>query len=251
VTLSVAGTNFNATSVVQVNGSARATTFLSSTSLAAILPATDFGHSGTLNITVSNPAPGGGTAPALAMTIQDFRLNVQSAAPAITAGQPANFGLMVVPTNTTTAGVVTLSALGLPAGSVATFSPPTVPAGSGATSVALTIATTAHSATAYRGSRRPPLRMNLIFYWLALAIACITCVLQTSKARHPRLLPRYLLVTLLVLAAGSLACGSGGSSSPTPANNSATGTPAGSYPIVVTAASGSGSVSTTVTLVVM
>jgi hypothetical protein len=60
-TLSVGGTNFVPTSVVQVNGSARATTYVSSTYMTAIVLASDMTAVGTLNISVYTPPPGGGT----------------------------------------------------------------------------------------------------------------------------------------------------------------------------------------------
>jgi hypothetical protein len=60
-TLTVNGTNFISTSVVQWNGSARTTTFASSTRLTAAITAADIASVGTAQVTVFNPAPGGGT----------------------------------------------------------------------------------------------------------------------------------------------------------------------------------------------
>lgn len=59
--LTVNGSNFVNGAVVQVNGSSRATTFLSSTQLQAAITAADVAVSDSLTITVFNPAPGGGT----------------------------------------------------------------------------------------------------------------------------------------------------------------------------------------------
>ena len=64
-TLMVAGSNFISSSTVQWNGSARTTTFVSGTSLQAALAAADIATAGTANVTVSTPAPGGGTSSAL------------------------------------------------------------------------------------------------------------------------------------------------------------------------------------------
>jgi trimeric autotransporter adhesin len=55
--------------VVQVNGSPRATTFVSPTQLSATILASDLGSSGALTITVFTPAPGGGTSAAQALAI--------------------------------------------------------------------------------------------------------------------------------------------------------------------------------------
>lgn len=59
-TLNVSGTNFMTSSVVNFNGSARATTYVSSTQLSAIIPASDVVNPGNFDITVTNPSPGGG-----------------------------------------------------------------------------------------------------------------------------------------------------------------------------------------------
>jgi hypothetical protein len=67
--LTVTGANFIPSSMVQWNGSARATTFGSSTSLQAAITATDITTAGTGMVTVATPAPGGGTSNALPFTI--------------------------------------------------------------------------------------------------------------------------------------------------------------------------------------
>ncbi len=59
-TLAVTGSNFINGSVVEVNGSNRTTTFVSSTQLNATIPANDVVAAGSLTITVFNPTPGGG-----------------------------------------------------------------------------------------------------------------------------------------------------------------------------------------------
>jgi hypothetical protein len=59
-TLTVNGTGFVSGSVVNWNGSPRATTFASSSQLTASIPAADVALAGTATITVSSPSPGGG-----------------------------------------------------------------------------------------------------------------------------------------------------------------------------------------------
>jgi uncharacterized repeat protein (TIGR01451 family) len=71
-TLTVNGTNFLQGSQVQWNGLDRATTFVSSTQLTAEIPAADITATGTIPVTVVNPAPGGGTSSAY-----DFSIMVQ------------------------------------------------------------------------------------------------------------------------------------------------------------------------------
>lgn len=60
-TLTVDGTGFVLGAVVNWNGSARTTTFLSNSQLKAAITPDDVAIAGTATITVTNPAPGGGT----------------------------------------------------------------------------------------------------------------------------------------------------------------------------------------------
>jgi hypothetical protein len=59
-TLTVDGSNFISGSIVQVDGTARTTTYVSPVRLTAAIPASDITTTRTVNITVFNPAPGGG-----------------------------------------------------------------------------------------------------------------------------------------------------------------------------------------------
>jgi hypothetical protein len=60
-TLTVNGYGFVNGAVLTWNGSARATTVVTSSQVQATITSTDVAHVGTANITVVNPAPGGGT----------------------------------------------------------------------------------------------------------------------------------------------------------------------------------------------
>jgi len=68
-TLTVNGTNFVAGSVVQWNGGARSTVFNNSGQLTAQITAADVQDTGSANVTVFNPAPGGGTSNSVTFTI--------------------------------------------------------------------------------------------------------------------------------------------------------------------------------------
>jgi hypothetical protein len=59
--LTVNGSGFVSTSVVNWNGAALATTYVNSSQLIAAVPASNIGQPGTASVTVSTPAPGGGT----------------------------------------------------------------------------------------------------------------------------------------------------------------------------------------------
>lgn len=95
--VTVSGTGFVSASIVNVNGSSRPTTFVSTTQLQAKLPASDFVASGHLEITVSNAAPGGGTSsatPASTITVNNFAPVLESISPAsVSAGAPATITL--------------------------------------------------------------------------------------------------------------------------------------------------------------
>ena len=60
-TLTVNGTNFNSSSRVRFNGGNRTTNFLSTTQVTAQVSPADIAAAGAFSVTVSNPAPGGGT----------------------------------------------------------------------------------------------------------------------------------------------------------------------------------------------
>jgi hypothetical protein len=70
-TLTVNGTNFINSSVVEWNGTNLTTTFVSSAQLTASVPPADVAEEGSASVTVFNPPPGGGTSNAQAFTIND------------------------------------------------------------------------------------------------------------------------------------------------------------------------------------
>lgn len=105
-TLIATGTNFTQTTVVQFNGQSRQTQFISATEVRGTIFATDIATGGTAQITVSNPAPGGGVS-------QPQTLTINFGAPVITllspsaalAGGPA-FTLTVIGTSFSNGSVV-------------------------------------------------------------------------------------------------------------------------------------------------
>jgi 6-phosphogluconolactonase (cycloisomerase 2 family) len=72
LTLTVVGDGFLEGSQVQWDGEGRPTTYVSSTELRAIIPATDLTTAGTAGVTVRNPTPGGGDSNAATFTIAGF-----------------------------------------------------------------------------------------------------------------------------------------------------------------------------------
>lgn len=69
-TFTFTGTNFNASSVVIAGTTALTTTFASATQVTAVVPAAILAPVGTLSLTVSNPAPGGGTSQSISVTLR-------------------------------------------------------------------------------------------------------------------------------------------------------------------------------------
>jgi hypothetical protein len=93
--LTVNGTNFTSASVVQWNGSNRATTFVSPSQLTAAITAGDIAATGSAPVTVSNPAPGGGTSSSMAVGIGHPAPTVSGLVPATVAAAGSNFALTV------------------------------------------------------------------------------------------------------------------------------------------------------------
>lgn len=84
--MTVAGSNFVSGSTVNFNGTPLATAFVSSSELTATVPASDLASSGTFPVTVSNPAPGGGTSAPANFTVQA----ASNPQPAITGLSPSS-----------------------------------------------------------------------------------------------------------------------------------------------------------------
>jgi hypothetical protein len=115
-TLTVSGSNFISSSVVDWNGTALPTTFVSVTELTAQVPATDDAASGTASVTVTNPTPGGGTSSALPFTI-----DAANPAPIISSISPSSaqegssaFALTVAGSSFISSSIVTWNGANLP-----------------------------------------------------------------------------------------------------------------------------------------
>ena len=80
-TITVTGTGFAPASTVRWNGVTCATTFVSSTSLTAAVPASWVAVAGSAAVDVTSPSPGGGTSSALSVSIQNPVPAVQSMQP--------------------------------------------------------------------------------------------------------------------------------------------------------------------------
>ena len=104
--LTVNGTGFVSTSVVKFNGAAKPTTFISATQLTAAIAAADIATAGTASVTVTNPAPGGGTSGTLPFTINGGALTLASIAPATATAGGAAFTMTLTGTGFVTGATV-------------------------------------------------------------------------------------------------------------------------------------------------
>ena len=254
ITLDVIGTNFNMSSSVLIDGAALPTTYVSATHLQATVPASDLAQGGTLNVSVKNPAPGGGTTLASLFTVADYIVVAQTSSVTVNAGQTATFNLTIEPSpsNVTYANPISFTATVSPAGPAASFSPSTTP---GATSQTVKLAITTTAPTAASATYFPlgDRRMFLVPCFVGMAFALAGIVFRISSRRVQRLAPQFLWAMLLVAVAGLAACGGSiaGTSSPSTQPNPTPGTTAVTYTITVQATSGATMHSTTVTLTVM
>jgi hypothetical protein len=95
VTLTATGANFVSTSIVQVNGANRSTTFVSSTQLTAVIPASDLAVGALLSITVFTPGPSGGTSSSVTFTVNNPVPSISSVSPNPVVAMGGSFTLTV------------------------------------------------------------------------------------------------------------------------------------------------------------
>jgi uncharacterized repeat protein (TIGR01451 family) len=112
-TITVAGTGFISSSGINLNGAALATTYVSSTSVTAAVPAAAITADGTAKISATNPSPGGGTS-----AIQQYIISVPVAA--MTALSPQSIAQGA-------AATITISGTGFEANSVVQWNGSTRP----------------------------------------------------------------------------------------------------------------------------
>ncbi len=245
-TLMVNGSAFVPSSQIQWNGNPRTTTFVNTSQLTAAIPATDVGTSGTASVTVSNPAPGGGTStPALTFTINqvgDFSFGpVSPSSRTVPAGQSAMYTIPVIGMGGFT-GMVTISCASLPAATNCnSIVPNPVAAGS---STVMTIATTMRSTVPGAPSRRQRPWTIYVIGLLPAALFLLTLALKMKEARRRRLAFGLTIGLVAAFLALQIGCGGGGG------GGGGGGTPAGPYTITIVGQSGALNHTTNVQLIV-
>jgi uncharacterized repeat protein (TIGR01451 family) len=225
-------------SVGSLNAGASATVRVIFTPTAAG-PLTDGGRISVIGTnTVVTPAP-----PAAIAIVNDFGISVSPTTITVAAGTPATYTVTITPTGSFPESV-SLSASGAPTGASSATS---FPNGSSITSLTsgpqsrlLVINTAARVTTPAR-----LLRHRHVFYvtWMPLCgLIFLGAGLSAPKSR--RCLQGLVVILFWCLTVFQAGCGSSSSMSTT------TGTPAGTYPITVTATSGSATRTQQVILIV-
>ena len=215
-TLTVNGSNFEQKSVVNLNGKAEATTFVSTTRISAAIPASDVAVAGSVNVTVTNPPPGGGTSSALAFFVDGYTVGGSSTA-SVASGQSAMLQITVTPTANGFSNQVAFSISGLPSGVSALFAPASVTPGGKAATTMLTITdggAAASRAKSQAGISGGGIAPTLLFGVMVL----VACLGFETRGRSIPEMRHYATVGLFVfmLIAGSVlgGCALGVTSSP-------------------------------------
>jgi hypothetical protein len=81
LSLTASGSGFIPSSVIQWNGTALSTTYMSSNSLTAQVPPSNLSSAGTATVAVQNPPPGGGTSTSVSFTIANPTPTISSISP--------------------------------------------------------------------------------------------------------------------------------------------------------------------------
>lgn len=171
----------------------------------------------------------------------DFAITQSASSASAAAGTSVTTTITLTPSNGFNQNVA-LTCSGLPAGAACSYSPASVPVNSAAATSTLTITTTARTAMNSSGVSFNPLAAAG-----AVLFAFLLPVLVRRNGFAVACSPVYLLALMLIGSGTLTGCGghSSGGGSTTPG-----GTPAGTYPVTITATAGSTVHTVTFTLTV-
>jgi hypothetical protein len=204
-TLTINGTNFVAKSVINFNGKPETTTFVSTTQISAALPASDVAMAGNVNVTVTNPSPGGGASPASVFTVDGFSLGGPSSA-SLASGLPAMIKITATPTANGFTNSISFSVSGLPVGASASFNPIMLTLNGVAKPTMLTI-TNGSPAVAQRGSGiggSMRLLQPLMATWFVAILGWLYLRLQGRAIPLTKRYSALALFALMLVAGGIL-----------------------------------------------
>lgn len=243
----IRGDNFVPTSIVRWDGVAGDSYYVVRDWVDTAVPAALFAAGGAFQVTVENPAPGGGTSNAVVFPVSTFTLTPSPTSATVSAGASATYTVLLKPQFASFDGTVTFSCQGLPKECTGSFFPETTTPGTNWLETVLTLKTKAPSGAAAglaAGSAGPLLAV------LSLVVLAGTAIAGSGSRRPVRRRSsrrRIGICGLAFLALALVSCGAGGGGDD---HQPTGGTPAGTYNITVSATSGTLSVSTVVTLVV-
>jgi hypothetical protein len=201
-----------------------------------------------LNFTVNGSISGETSSLSLAIFFADYSLAATPSGTTVTAGNNATYTLTITPTNGFNNSVLLScppAAPGIPVGTVCYWNPPILtPSGvTGTTATStLTITTTAQSGL-FHPPPPPRIPPGLARWILLLALLALLGTIATGFGRsQPWMRPRLRLVVLLVATVlVALGVGCENYVNPININPVVTGTPSGTYSIVMTGTLGNGS----------
>ncbi len=241
--LTITGANFQSGATVSFGGTAATGINVnSSTSISATAPT----HAaGTVNVVVTNPDGQSGTLPngyTFSAAEASLGLGVaygDSNSATVAAGQTASYTLSIGGQGM--GGTASLTCTGAPSGATCSVPPSQTFTAAAPSTFTVTVATTARATAALRRSDFAPAT------WLwTFGLGMLLIPGARPARRSARRWSRYLWIAPLLLLFFAVACGGGGSgmgNQPPP-----TGTPSGTYTVIVHATSGANTGSTSLTL---
>lgn len=228
--LTLTGTRFAPGCWVRWDGQDRVTTYVSPAELQITVEAADIDAAGRYPVTVVNPGPGGGSTAPLEFAVVTFSLDATPASVTVTAGESATYTIRVTPQFGPFDSAVTLYCSSLPRACSYTLSPMSVTPGGSQTSSTLTMKTTASNSVAGGASMAASAQVPPAVGLFILALGAIWPWLFRAPALHKsgrRWAVAMVMIGLAVLIAG---CSAG--------DLPRVGTPAGTYQVTLTGASG-------------
>lgn len=241
--LTATGDGFTSQSVIDFDGTALPTTFVSATTLTATTPASALNCGGGVPVTVSDPTQGSTNTLAFSAVGAACDFSFGATLPAsdtVSAGGTASYQVVLNAVGTA-GGVVQLSCSNPPAGFTCNFAPNPATTAATASNVALTISV---PATASLPSARLTHPRMLEIEPAQLAVGAILAAfgLLAASKKMPRVRTAFACVSVVVLLGLMAACGGGGGGGGGPVPRT--------YEITIQGVAGNFQHSTTVQLVV-